>query len=180
MNSADKNEHLDPERVKKFATSLLTEEENKMIGKHLLFCESCRNLVPMSNGINVLNATIKTIEHMESLGERLKEFNLEVVDIYSLFDINMEFYTAEMMHELYPKLKEDAAYLVAVCYSSGNPVHEAILLTGFKSGGNWQLCNVGYDAPQRPTDVYVLQVIKELHTFSEHTRNGKDTVSMFE
>ena len=64
---------------------------------------------------------------------------------------------------LYEACKEQAVYLVAVSYAPGNPVHEAVMLTGFKNGAYWQLCSTGYEAPASLHDIHALQIIKELH-----------------
>jgi hypothetical protein len=73
----------------------------------------------------------------------------------------------EMVHTLYETLKPHAAYLVAVAYAEGNPVHEAILLTGLPGGNYWYICSSSYEGYSRMKELYLIQIIKPLHVFSK-------------
>lgn len=92
---------------------------------------------------------------------------IKYLDYNRRIDKAAPIYGAADMKQLYADLKEHSVYLVAVAFNEGNPVHEAILLTGFNSGSYWQLCCTGYEHPIAMNRVHVLQVKKELHTFEK-------------
>lgn len=59
-------------------------------------------------------------------------------------------------------IKEFTTYLVNVSWNSGNPVHQAILFMGFKTGAYCEIYNNSYEAPSPLPEVYSLEIIKEL------------------
>lgn len=67
-------------------------------------------------------------------------------------------------------LKEHTCYLVEVCYSKGNPIHEAILFIGFNNGGYCEIYENSYDKPHHLSDAFFIKVIKELYTFSQKVK----------
>lgn len=96
--------------------------------------------------------------------------NLDITDPKKLMQPGKTIYRAATLTDLFSDLKEHAVYLVAVCYAPGNPVHEAIMLTGFKHGSYWMLCSTGYEYPCRLDSIHALQVTKELHKFDRKNR----------
>jgi hypothetical protein len=70
--------------------------------------------------------------------------------------------------------KERAYYVVEVCFNKDNPIHKAILYTGFlngedKSPGGYSgLFNPTYEPEfQRLTDVYFMRVVYQIEGMQE-------------
>ena len=63
-----------------------------------------------------------------------------------------------------PIIEEDSVYLVHVASTSTNPIHEAIMFVGFKSGTYCMVSHHTYDGNFNLSHFYFIELVKKLHT----------------
>jgi hypothetical protein len=67
----------------------------------------------------------------------------------------------------YTDLAEHSLYLVDVSWESRNPIHRAVLLTGFHTGAYWSICNNSYNSNLAYDRAYYVKIVKYLGRLNE-------------
>jgi len=59
-------------------------------------------------------------------------------------------------------LKEHTLYEIKVSWGKSNPIHQAFLFTGFKTGSYCEVYTNNYDEPENMSRAYSIEIVREL------------------